>query len=117
MSVIYIRRGDTRVLDLTATTPADLPYNLTGVDLSFTVKRGFDDDDADAVITKTVGSGISLTDAAGGMASITLDAADTSGLRPGAPLVYDIQAIDNDEVVTLDSGELRVMPDVRRAVS
>lgn len=117
MSLIYLTRGDSRILDLTATTPADLPYNLTNTTLTFMVKRGYDDADADAVISKTMDNGVSITDAAGGLASIFLSADDTANLRPDASYVYDIQAVDGDDVATLDTGSIRVLPDVTRATA
>lgn len=117
MNTLTIRRGDSRVLDLTAITAAGTPYLLTGVALTFTVKRGFEDADTDALIEKTIGSGIEVTNAAGGIAEISLTSADTAALRPGAWLVWDVQAVENDEVVTLATGSMRVLPDVTVTVS
>jgi hypothetical protein len=116
-NVLYIIRGDSRILDLTARTPEGTPYLLSNVALRFTVKRGHEDVDADALISKSTGSGIDIVDPQAGTAEITLTPTDTAALRPFAQLVFDVQAVDGDEVATLVVGEVRVLPDVTRAVT
>lgn len=55
----------------------DAPLDITGKTLKLTVKRHANDADADAVFSKSTTSGITLTDAANGAYSVTIDAADT----------------------------------------
>lgn len=56
------------------------PLDLTGSGITFVAKRSLSDLDIDAEITRTVGNGISITDATGGKALLSLIPADTSGL-------------------------------------
>jgi len=117
MSTLYIRRGDTQTFDIAATEPDGDPFDLTDVELQFTVKRGFDDSDADAVFSKTIGSGITLdADPATGLATLVVDGDDTSDLMAPASLVWDLQADDGEVVTTLAVGTLRVEPDVTRGL-
>lgn len=67
-------------------------YPLTGCTLSLYVKRKATEDNTDAVITKTTGSGISDGDETG-IVTITIEDADTIGLEIGKNFVYDIELI------------------------
>lgn len=117
MSVIFITRGDSRTLDLTATRPDGFPFDLSSISLWFTVKRGVDDADEDALISKMTGDGIEITNGPAGRATISLTPAETSSLRGNASLVFDVQASDGTDVTTIAEGTIRVLPDVTRAVS
>lgn len=109
---LSMRRGDTLRIDHTV-TQGGAALNLTGKTLRFTAKRSHADGDAAAVFTKMIGSGITVTNAVGGLASTTISPADTSGLPALAQLlVWDLQLVDGSNVYTVETGTLLVSPDV-----
>lgn len=57
------------------------PQNITGWSISWMLKRKPTDADAAALITKTVGSGITVLSAAQGEISVAIADTDTDGLR------------------------------------
>jgi hypothetical protein len=108
-------RGDDESFDVAVVDRDGDVVDLTGADLRFTAKRDVGDLDVDAVMAKTIGAGITVTNAAGGLARIDIDAADTDTMTRGTVLVWDLQAQDNsDKVRTLASGTLRIQVDVSR---
>jgi len=107
-TTLTMYRGDTRRFTLTIKRngAAEDLTGLTGTGLSFTTKGA-------AVISKTIGSGIVLTDAAAGIATLTLLPADTSALTNGATLSFDVQLITlGGDVETIATGILQVLKDV-----
>jgi hypothetical protein len=116
-------RGDTNEYDLTFTrldttqTPAvAVPLDLTGATIVFTLKRNLDDADVDAVLQKTAGAGIAVTDAANGEALLTLNPADTTDLPAPRAFHYDVQVTESDgRVTTTAIGLLRLTADVERS--
>lgn len=67
-SIIYLDQAKTLIA------------NLTGATITNIVKRRADDLDANAIFTKSVGSGITITDAVNGKCSIVWSAANTNSL-------------------------------------
>lgn len=88
MSIISLYRGDDRTISVDVTT------DITDAELTFLVKARRDAADEDAVITKTIGSGITVTNASTGLATISLDAADTADLPTEPFYRWEIQAVD-----------------------
>jgi hypothetical protein len=76
-----IFQGDDVVLSVTTTTieDGDDPQDLTGVSLTWAFSET---KDSVALVTKETGDGIEITDAAGGVFEVSIDAADTDGLDP-----------------------------------
>lgn len=114
MTTLRATRGDDEVYQLTIRDANEQPVDLTGASLWFTAKRSFEHSDAEAVLQKTIGAGITLVDAVAGRADVKIDAADTAGLeaRP-VPLVWDCQLRSaSGDVSTVDAGVLVVEPDV-----
>lgn len=110
-------RGDTIDLEVTVTRDG-APVDLTGADLWFTAKLKVKDADVDAVAQKTVGSGITVTDAVNGEALITLDPADTDGLTKETTLYCDVQLVEaSGRVTTVASGTLTILRDVTRVTA
>lgn len=110
-----MQRGDTLVL--TATITADgVALDLTGATLRFTVKSSESLTDAQALCTLTTGAGIVHTNAAGGIATITLPATTTATLDSSPfVFVYDLQVTTStSQVFTVARGALTVSPDVSR---
>lgn len=125
---LEIRRGDDRVIVVTATYPEAIPdqdveqgdpYPLTGKDMWVTGKLGLLDDDAEAVFQKTNGAGITVRGSPEEhIAEVRLIAADTADL-PGSEthLVCDAQVkTEDNEIWTIAFGTLTVLPDVTQAI-
>ena len=111
-----ISRGDTPSFNI-AVTQAGAVFSLVGCSMWFTAKWAYKDLDAAAVFQKTIGAGITLTNAALGLATATLAATDTSGLAAvKVLLVWDIQVRTAGGLTfTVASGNLIVTPDVTLA--
>jgi len=86
---IVITRGDSAVITLSISNPdSGEPYIPTGDDrLTMTVKKSIDD--AEAIIIKTLGNGIEVTEDG---CILHIDPADTSGMQYG-DYVYDVELI------------------------
>ncbi len=95
------------------------PLSLTGASIFFTAKRRFEDTDLNAVITKSVGSGITVTaPATNGDGVLTLLPADTDATDAGkiTKLVYSLEVVEsNGDVTEIAHGGLIVDPKARRA--
>lgn len=105
-------RGDAFTFTLTV-TQAGAAYNLTGCSIRFTAKWSYSDADGSAVFSRTVGSGITVTNAAGGIATVALAPSNTSSLPASrTDLVYDIQVTNGSNPFTVVQGTLSVYPDV-----
>jgi len=111
---LVAKRGDDEEYAITVTGSAGEPFDLTDCELQFTAKRRLTDPDEEAVIVKTSGDGIEVTNPTGGLATMTLTSADTAGLpahRTG--LYYDIQVTDSDGLISTPiEGRMTVRPDV-----
>ena len=116
MSDIEMTRGDTQVYDIAVVDPVTgNPINLTGMTLAFMAKRSRSDSDASAVISKTLGSGIAITNVAAGLGTLTIDPADTASVVETMQLEWDLQLVNAGQVFTLDSGYLLIRADVKRS--
>ncbi len=91
--------------------------DLTGVlQVRFTAKRRASDLDADAVISKTVGAGVTITaPATSGYVEVALVPGDTSGEESAVTLVWDLQVTGaGGDPHTVAFGTLLVQPDISR---
>ena len=94
------------------------PLDLTGAAISFTAKRSMADLDANAVITKSVGSGITITNGPGGLATLALVPADTLPLEQDriSSLVYSVEVVEaSGKRSEIAQGVLYVDPKVKTA--
>jgi hypothetical protein len=83
--------------------------------MMFTAKRLVSDSDAGAVFQLTNGSGITVTDAVGGLFDIEIIPTNTYSMTSGATLVCDVQLKDaTTRVFTIGLGTLVVNEDVTR---
>jgi hypothetical protein len=112
MTLLSMTRGDTTEFDVTLTDSDGDALNLAGLTLTFTAKRRPTDTDADAVFQKTNGAGIAVTSESGGLATVTVDAADTEGLTFTRSLHWDLQVEAAGEVQTPLSGLLAIADDI-----
>ena len=118
MSQINIYRGDTVSLNLAVTSgTSSTARDLTDTTLFFTVKERKGHTDTQAAISKRspTASGINVTSAAGGLATISLTAAETDALRTG-PHWYDVQIKNSAGCVsTIGTGQFIVATDITRS--
>lgn len=121
MTDLQARRGDTESYDLALLDATGQPLNLGVItDIWFTIKRSPASTDADAIVQKTIGDGLEVTDELGGLATVTLDAADLVGLVGDTEVVlrWDVQIKDTDDrVTTVDDGGFTVVLDVTHAIA
>jgi len=117
-------RGDTKSIEMAAVeADGTTPINLSGWSLWFTGKNNILDADGSAVFQKETGSGIVVTDAASGEATITLAPADTdslmgTGSATSVDLFCDLQGVDGSgNVATLATGKLTVLAEITRTTS
>lgn len=110
-------RGDDETFDVAFKDPAGAILNLTGAQgIWFTAKRSSLDSDADALIQKSLGAGVTITNAIGGIARIDINGADT-GLIETTTLVWDCQLKDSaGKYATAAKGVLTIQADVTRAL-
>lgn len=115
MTQLTMRRGDTPIWDL-AVTENGSPFPLSGATLYFTAKVSLDDADP-GLFQLTNGSGISITDAAGGLATIQPRRGDTNTLTADWNGFWDVQVsiAGSSETHTVLSGTLIIARDVTRA--
>lgn len=117
---VTMARGDDEVLEGTIYQDDGVTEeDITGWDLWFTGKLLITSGDVDAVFQKTIGDGITVTDAANGAYEIAIDAADTDGFAASDTTIQcDLQAKDTlGKVKTLLTGRITVKPEVTRTTA
>jgi hypothetical protein len=124
VSTLIIDQGDDETLNVVVQTAAATLADLDGWTLLFYVKRGRDDADADAVLTKTtaVDGGITITaPSTNGAATITIEPEDTEDLTSeelGKSLFWTLQGIGpDDKITTLAKGRMVIRSDQLVATS
>lgn len=85
LNAVRAARFETKTLSVTVTTDTGRPASLSGAKLYFTARPH---PQGDVVITKTIDDGIEVTDAAKGIALITLSTEDTD--LPSGQYRYDV---------------------------
>lgn len=112
---LFVVRGDTKIFTVNVTSKEDgTATDLTGAAIVLTVKKRREDPDIDAVISLSVGSGITITDAVGGQLQVKVPAADTNALEL-RKYHYDIQIdLGSGDRETPVLGRLDVRGDVTR---
>lgn len=107
MSNLVCFIGDTTKIDVQVFTNASntTPLNLTGQSVVFEAKDNWAS--PSLTITKTVGAGVVVTNAALGRCLVTLAPSDTSALPP-ISLTYVLRVLDGSDVYTVASGRLQV---------
>jgi hypothetical protein len=110
-------RGDDRNLTVEALAPGGGgAQDLTSWSLWFTGKLDIGDADVAAVFQYTIGGGITITNAAGGLATIAIDGDDTAVLTDASTVLWcDLQGKDGSgKVATLATGKITVEAEVTR---
>jgi hypothetical protein len=116
MTDLRMKRGDDASFSVAAYQADGVTaLDLTGATIRFTAKDRPTDDDVDAVIAISTPSAITIDDAPGGLATITIPASDTDAFTGPRTLVWDLQVTTSTgSVVTVDGGKLYVLLDVTR---
>lgn len=110
-------KGSTAVYTLTVTTDG-VAFDLTGCEVIFTAKYDYTDVDNSAVFQLKVGTGVTLTTPASGIATITISAARTANLpNREVLLVFDVKVVDATIPYVVARGTLTVRPQVGVAVA
>lgn len=117
-TALEITRGDTTTLNVSCfQTDGVTPLNITGYTLWFTAKYVVADADPGVFQKTTTAGGITITNAAGGIATVSLVPTDTSSLA-GVVLLWDLQGKDpSGNITTLASGTLTITADITRAIT
>jgi len=76
--MIELFSGDTKLINITVLDQDSVVVDLTGASVDFIIAKY---PGHTALITKTIGSGVVLTDAANGIMDVTLLPADTESLQ------------------------------------
>lgn len=115
---MYLR--DDRTLSLVVNDHNDVPVDLTGAKLTFTVKSKMSDPDTQAILQKknsAAGGGdteIKILNAAGGSAEIYIVPLDTDTTNPGN-YMWDVQVtLANDKTYTVLRGRVTFKEDVTK---
>ena len=105
-------RGASAVFDITVTDEEDVPVDLTGAELTFTMKRRLADPDALAIVQKVNdGVGIIIDLPASGEAHVVIAPDDTAGLAfYQQKFKYDLIAVTDDRREVLAHGTITVVP-------
>jgi hypothetical protein len=107
-------RGDTNVYDMAAKKFDATVLPLTGASIWFTVKADASDADP-GIVQKTVGAGITVTDALLGTFQVVLSPGDTSAVTPGR-YHWDCQVKEaSGRVTTVGKGAFFIDPDYTRS--
>lgn len=111
-----ITRGDTVPVKLTITDAANAPIDITGNTFFFTIKKNYDDLDANALlqVSATAPSGSLST---GGVITLTLQVPTTMEL---GTFYYDVQRVISgspDTITTLAKGSVTIEYDVTTRTS
>lgn len=110
-TVLDADRGDTNVFDIDLNVPIDALNDKVW----FTIKRTFEDLDADAVLKKGLNvaglTGIVVTDAPNGKVQVTCDEGELKGVVQRV-LLFDVQIKQGARYTTVSRGVVRLSGEV-----
>jgi hypothetical protein len=92
-------RGNDRTFTLTVARDGRA-VDLTGATLRWKARKSVKDLDADAVINKATGNGITITDPPNGIVDLTLLSADTKSLPAPLALIYEFEVTEASGAVS-----------------
>ena len=104
---ITFYRGDSASIQCTVTNGTGGAYDVTGNTATFSVKK--EEDDTAALITKTVGSGITLS-GTDGILTVDIGSGETSELS--GKYYYDIECAKSGNVYTVVKDRFKITKDV-----
>lgn len=104
---IAMVQGDNKVLSITVTDAAGAAVDLTDATIRWHMSKSVNK--RPAALEKATGSGITITDAANGVFTVTLDSADTESLR--GLFYHEVEVIDGSgNVSTVTKGKITIHP-------
>lgn len=104
-------RGDARSFRVTVKDEAGAAVDLTGATIKFQARKH--PHSSTAVLSKTLGSGIAVENAAGGVFRIDIAPADTAALGNWRQeYLYDVEVTKAGSPVTVARGTLTIEPDI-----
>ena len=109
--------GDSRVIELTVNNQDDTAVeNITGAAITFALSKQAGNVTSPkpagaALVTKTVGSGITITDGPNGRADVVLAPADSASL-PAGVYYYEVQIILAGATATTHYGQITILGDL-----
>ena len=106
-SRITIQQGEDVTIQVSVIDDNAAAVNITGFNFQADIR--IEREGAVQIITKSSGSGITITDGAGGVYEIILSSADTKKLRVPATYFWDTWRTDNGKKAQLAYGELEVL--------
>ena len=111
-------RGDTKLITLTITKNG-AALNITGFHVWFTGKLAISDTDVQAIFQRsTINGGVTLTNAASGIATVVIRPIDTDSLATETILFCDAQMRDSSgNITTLATGKITVLPEITRSTA
>jgi hypothetical protein len=92
------------------------PANLTGATMRTMVKARQNDSDGSALITKNIGSGITITDAANGKATTRIDAADTNSLSYEEVFIETQCKLSDGRIIRSGAERFQLLPNVQKVL-
>jgi hypothetical protein len=98
--------GDTKVIHVTAVESDNTPLDLTDVDIAWILAKKVT---APVILNKTIGAGITVTDAVNGVFEITMDPLDTAALK--GTYYQEVQIDDAGAISTIMTGTVTINPD------
>lgn len=107
-------RGDTLIINITFKRD-NLPIDLSSCTIFSTFKYKIDDTDEQAIFTKSINNGITITDSANGLAQIQVDPIDTQSVVGEPYLFFDVQLNENDGRVSSVRDSLKIRQDVTKS--
>jgi hypothetical protein len=102
---LEMHSGNTKYIRITVKNTDLTAYDLTGKTVDFTIK--LKKDDVAPLFTKSIGSGVVLTNAAGGILTVTISPDDTSALDEES-YYHETKVTNGAEVVTILDGRLKI---------
>jgi len=115
ITTLEMSRGDARKWLFAVTdSGTGAAFDISGCSMWFTAKKRLSDTDLLAVFQKTVGDGITVTDALNGLGYIQLAPTDTTTLENSKTqqLEFDFQLTQGSNPYTLAFGKLTVYGEV-----
>jgi hypothetical protein len=105
---LALHSGDSKILEVTVTDGTGAAVDLTGATIAWQLAKSPGES---ALVSKTIGSGIAVTDAVGGIFEITLDAADTAALS--GRHYHEAEVTDTSgKVSTVLTGAVLIKPEL-----
>jgi len=108
-----VYRGDTFSTQLVFTDTDDVPIDITGWTIFFTIKKNRTDTDAQAIISKTI---TSIPNPTLGIYTLVVTAAELNSLLGVYYYDFQIKLLDG-KIYTLTSGTFTLEIDVTRRIS